>query len=136
MGKVLGVGVDLVDLGRFTRLHRRYGGSLRKLAFHDHEVTVVGGDPAKLAALYAVKECVAKALGVGLHYMSEEGISPRDVEARTVVDGRACIVLHGRAGAISERVGIRQWDISYSICGPYALAQAIASGDRGSSGTV
>lgn len=67
---IAGVGVDLVSLSRFGRLHARWGGRLERRLFGADELAELPADPRRrvrrMALAFAAKEAFAKALGTGL----------------------------------------------------------------------
>ena len=65
-------------------------------------------DPApSLAARFAAKEAVMKALGVGLG-----AFGWCDVEVRRAEGGRPSLVLRGQAAALAGRRGVGSWQVS------------------------
>jgi holo-[acyl-carrier-protein] synthase len=130
MASVLGIGVDLVEIGRFQRMLRRYECSFGRLLFTAHEISICEGDSLKQASVFAVKESVAKALGVGLGYIFPNGIHTLDVQVDIVEGRRIQIALCGSAQIIADRVGVDQWCVTSAVRGSYAMALAVASGNR------
>jgi holo-[acyl-carrier protein] synthase len=70
-----------------------------------------------LAARFAAKEAVVKALGLG-------GLGLRDVEVHAGVPPR--VVLHGRAAAAAKRAGV---EVRVSLTHSRELAAAVARAD-------
>ena len=78
--------------------------------------------PRRLAARFAAKEAVAKALGTGIG-----DISWVEIEIRT--DGerrRPTLTLHGEAAALAASMQLSQWDVSLSHTDSLAIAVAVA----------
>ncbi|GMT42597.1 MAG: holo-[acyl-carrier-protein] synthase [bacterium] len=74
---IAGLGVDLVEVERFRRICGRYGDRFLKKNFGESEIKESKRfvDPAPfLAARFAAKEAVSKALGTGF-----TGFGPKDV---------------------------------------------------------
>ena len=69
-----------------------------------------------------MKEAVLKALGVGI-----AGIPMTDIETDRDAEGKPLLELRGAALARAQELGIRQWDVSISHDGEYALAVVIGS---------
>ena len=68
-GQVLGIGIDLIEIDRIRQAWQRHGERFLNRIFTDRELDycLTKKDPApSLAARWAAKEAVAKALGVGL----------------------------------------------------------------------
>ena len=119
MTDVIGVGIDLVDVARFTSVLERRP-RMRTRLFRDNERSVLR--PERLAARFAAKEAVMKALGVGLGAMSL-----RDIEVVNQSGGAATVLLHGRAAEIAMERGVRQWHLSLTHTDLSAGAVVIAS---------
>ena len=65
-------------------------------------------DPTeRFAARFAAKEAVMKALGVGVG-----ACKLRDVEVVRAPSGQPSVSLHGRAAALAERQGVREWRLT------------------------
>jgi holo-[acyl-carrier protein] synthase len=94
---ILGVGIDVVDVDRFARTLGR-SPRLRERLFTDAEQQL---PPASLAARFAAKEALAKALGapVGLHW--------RDA-------GRPHLTMRGTVERRATELGVRRTHISLS----------------------
>ena len=125
MSEVLGLGTDLVEIPRFrTVLDRRPRRAAR--VFDERERASLAGrrDPVPgLAARFAAKEAVMKALGVGLgaFALAEVEVARRD-------GGEPVLHLHGRAAALAEQRGVREWRLSLSHTATTAMAVALALG--------
>ena len=78
---------------------------------------------ASLAAVFAAKEAVAKALGVGLGQ-----IGWREIEVRHDELGKPFVALSGRARALAEERGVKNIHLSLSHSREYALAMVILEG--------
>jgi len=116
-GTVPAVGFDLLEIERLERaLERRPG--LAKRLFWDGELAYSHSRarPGQhLAARFAAKEAVTKALGL-------QALVPRDVE---VLGGgvEVGLRLHGAAAARAAELGV---DVSVSLTHSRALAGAVA----------
>jgi holo-[acyl-carrier protein] synthase len=123
------VGVDLVAVERLARLVTDNPGGVETL-FTARERAYCDGKRRRfehLAARFAAKEAVLKALGTGI----SGGIELTDVEVVRERSGRPRVVLHGAARAAADRARLRQLDVSLSHSGGFALAHAIAVFQRG-----
>jgi holo-[acyl-carrier protein] synthase len=122
---VLGVGTDLVDVERIRAALGRQAG-LRDRLFTTDELRYAERhrDPMPhLAARFAAKESVMKALGHGMDRMSFTEIEVVRDDA-----GRPSVVLSGRAAGVAEEVGVRQWHLTMTHTSTLAQAVAIAVG--------
>ena len=127
---VIGVGIDVVAVERIARVLRRRGERFLARVFTPAELaSCPPGDQyaRRLAARFAAKEAALKALGTGL----AAGIRWREIEVRRPARGRPEIVLHGRAAAHAQSLGVDRLHLSLSHDGPYAAAVVVAEGGRG-----
>jgi holo-[acyl-carrier protein] synthase len=113
---IVGVGIDVVDIARFERSLERTPG-LRVRLFTEVEL----GLPIRsLAARFAAKEALAKALG------APRGLLWTDAEIRRAEDGRPSLHISGTVGAAAETRGVNHWHVSLSHDGGIATAVVIA----------
>ena len=125
---MLATGVDLVNIARVKRIAQRYGARFLERIYTERERTFARGRPAELAARFAAKEAVAKALGVGMQLLSPIGVGWHDVEVLNERSGRPYVVLHGRAQRLAQSQGLTEWSISLSHDGGMAIAFVVAMG--------
>ncbi|WP_344357534.1 holo-ACP synthase [Streptomyces gobitricini] len=119
----LAVGVDLVSVSRVDRLLADNPAAERDI-FTAREVGYCAqkrNRPAHLAARFAAKEAVLKALGTGLG----PGMRWTDVEVVNTPLGRPRVRLSGGAARRAARVGASSPEISLSHSGDYAIAHAV-----------
>ena len=74
-----------------------------------------------LAAFWAAKEAVMKALGAGVGE-----IALTDIETLPDASGRPVVTLHGAAADRARKAGLNHWQVSISHDGDYAIAVALA----------
>lgn len=120
---MIGVGIDSVDIGRFRELLARREALARRL-FHPVEIESLQKrvDPVPgLAARFAAKEAVMKALGVGLGAFAFHEVTVLGEEG-----GRPRLGLDGAAAELSERAGVRSWHVSLTHTDQLAQAVVIA----------
>ena len=101
---IAGVGIDVVDVERFLQTLERTPG-LRDRLFTDAEALK---PPASLAARFAAKEALAKALG------APTGMYWRDAEVTTDSDGRPWLEITGTVAARAAQLGIQNMHLSLS----------------------
>ncbi len=97
---------------------------LAERLFSEAERTDAGRrrDPIEgLAARFAAKEAVMKALGVGLGCFAL-----RDVEVARSPSGAPSLRLHGAAAALASERGVAEWRLSLSHTHRIAHAVAVA----------
>lgn len=124
---ILGHGVDLVEVARVGRSVERFGDRFLERVFTEAERIYAGDGPRRdehLAARFAAKEAVFKALGTGW----AQGAGWKDIEVVREASGRPALVLHGKARELSLALGIRRWHLSLTHTGSTAMASAIAEG--------
>ncbi|MGA3220783.1 MAG: holo-ACP synthase [Acidimicrobiales bacterium] len=122
-GAPLGLGLDLVDIGRFGALLARRPSASRRL-FTDGErayAATLANPVPSLAARFAAKEAVMKAMGVGLG-----AFAFADVEVERQASGQPTLVLTGGAAHLAARRDIRSWLVSLTHTGTVAAAVVIA----------
>ena len=119
----LAVGADLVEIARIAEMVERYGARFTERVFTPGEVADCGGRPASLAARWAAKEAVAKALGTGIG-----SVGFCDIEVTRDGAGRPALALHGAAAGLAQESGLRRWAVSLAHDGGLALAFVVAMG--------
>ncbi|MGK5551667.1 holo-ACP synthase [Actinomadura kijaniata] len=113
---IVGVGIDVVDIARFERSLERTPG-LRTRLFTEVERDLAG---RSLAARFAAKEALAKALG------APRGLMWTDAEVRRAADGRPSLHVTGTVAAAAAARGVTSWHVSLSHDGGVATAIVIA----------
>jgi len=124
---VLGLGLDVVDLARFTRLHARYGDRLERRLCGETLLRALSGAARSthLAGLFAAQEAVLKALGTGW----AEGLSPRQVVITHDPSGAPRVALTGAARERAARLGATRIHLSITHDRGVAAAVAILEGE-------
>ncbi|MFL7810985.1 MAG: holo-ACP synthase [Anaerolineae bacterium] len=124
----LSAGVDIIELDRIRQALDRYGERFLARLYTPEEIVRYSNRLPELAARFAAKEAVSKALGVGINHMSPHGIGWREVEVLPDPLGKPVVRLSGRARQLAEQQGLREWAISLSHGRDYAVAFVVASG--------
>lgn len=125
------IGVDLVEISRVRQLCERWGERFEQRIFTPRELAYVAQRPSRvqsLAARFAAKEAVFKALGSGWSF----GMRWRDIEVRNDPHGKPEVHLSGTVQAYALRRGVRQILVSLSHTSQYAVAfvqMELADGD-------
>ncbi len=123
---MLTTGVDLVEISRVARMLERYDRRFLERVFTPVEVRYCRGRTAELAARFAAKEAVSKALGVGGRILARDGIGWQDVEVVGDERGKPLVRLYGRAAECAGELGLTEWAISLSHTDEYAIAFVVA----------
>jgi holo-[acyl-carrier protein] synthase len=121
---IIGVGIDVAEIERFAESLRRTPHLAERL-FLQQELLLPSGERrgmASLAARFAAKEAVAKALGApgGLHWT--------DAEVYVEDSGRPRLRVRGTVAARAAELGVRTWHVSLSHDAGVASAVVIAEG--------
>ena len=128
---VLGVGTDLVEVGRLrVAIERQAGLRERLFTTAEWDYAARHRDPMPhLAARFAAKESVMKALRHGMEHMAFHEIEV----VRDEGTGAPELRLHGRAAEVATRAGVGGWRLSLTHTGELAQAVAIALSDGAAS---
>ncbi len=119
---IVAVGIDVVLVDRFARALERTP-LLADRLFTDGERMTVSGNPRSaesLAARFAAKEAVAKALG------APAGLRWHDCEIVADPDGRPWLTVSGTVAAVAAERGVNRWHLSLSHDGGIASAMVVA----------
>lgn len=119
----LRVGVDLVEVARIAGLMAQYGERFRRRVYTDAELETCGSRPERLAARFAAKEAVSKALGTGIGR-----VRWRDIEVLNGPAGEPELVLSGAAAELAAELRLSSWAVSLSHAGGQAIALVVAAG--------
>ena len=120
---MIGIGTDLVELDRFRlALTRTPGLADRLFSEAERAYAAERQDPTeRLAARFAAKEAVMKAMGVGLWRFKL-----RDVEVVRAPSGQPTVALHGRAAELAAEHGVTEWRLTLTHTERVAQAIAVA----------
>jgi holo-[acyl-carrier protein] synthase len=123
---MLTTGVDLIEIARIERTVKHYGDRFLARVFTPNEMLYCRGRVPELAARFAAKEAVSKALGVGMRILARDGIHWQDVEVIGDRRGKPIVRLSGRAAERAEDLGLTEWAVSLSHTREHALAFVVA----------
>ena len=121
---IIGVGIDVAEIDRFRASLDRTPGLAGRL-FVDSELYLPSGERrgvASLAARFAAKEAVAKALGAppGMHWT--------DAEVFVEDSGQPRLRVKGTVAARAAELGVKAWHLSLSHDAGVASAMVVAEG--------
>lgn len=114
------VGVDIVEIERLRGVVERWGERFLRRIYTSGELAYCRGRVPQLAARFAAKEAMMKALGTG-----RRGVDWRDIEVVRRRGGRPAIQLQGRASKVAERLAVSQVALSLSHSREYAVASVL-----------
>ena len=121
---IFGIGIDIIEIGRFEQALKRWGERLCQKIFTDQEILFCQRkrEPARHFALrFAAKEAFLKALGTGMF----QGVIWKDIEILNDPSGRPYLKLGGRAEKICDDRGITNMFVSISHEHYYGVAQVV-----------
>ncbi len=124
---ILGHGVDLAEVQRVRRSVDRFGDRFLERVFTEAERAYAGDGPRRderLAARFAAKEAVFKALGTGW----AQGVGWTDIEVVREASGKPAVILHGKALEMAASMGVHRWHLSLTHTGTMAMASVVAEG--------
>ncbi|MGH9362567.1 MAG: holo-ACP synthase [Thermoanaerobaculia bacterium] len=122
--RILGTGIDIVEIDRIRELHRRYPARFVERVYTPEERGRLQSlaDPAPyLAGRWAVKEAVLKVLGTGL----SGGITWKDINVLREPSGAPSVRLQGEALRRARALGIGGILVSITHGKELAVAQAL-----------
>ena len=129
---IVGIGVDMVNIAKFGASVTRAPGYVEALLSPRERVDESGEvrTVASLAARYAAKQALAKAIGV------PPGTDFLDCEVMVEPDGRPYIITHGVLRDAALQLGVRAWHLSLAAEGDMAVAYVVAEGSSSLAGTT
>jgi len=128
------LGTDLVHVPRLQNSYQRYGAAFFQKLLTPAEWAYcesAGQNRAlqiirRAAGRIALKEALAKALGIGINGMGwTQGAQWKDIEIVGQSQSPPGIVLHGRALESADQLNVSLWRCSLSHDGDYAMATVI-----------
>lgn len=129
---MLRTGVDIIRIERIRRAISRYDRApharKRFLArlYTEAELRYCDDRAESLAARFAAKEAIAKALGTGAW---RDGIRWIDLEIVSDARGAPSVQLHGVAARRAASLGLNEWSVSLSHDEERAIAFVVALGE-------
>lgn len=117
----LSVGVDVIEIERVAAVIDRWGDKFLQRVYTAAELRYCRGRVPELAARFAGKEAISKALGTGIN-----GLAWRDMEILPDRLGKPLVTLHDRALARAQAIGLSDFAISLSHARDYAVAMVVA----------
>src|SRR5437764_14178036 len=118
------VGVDMIETDRVRAVLERHPERFLNRVFTPEEVAFCRGRVAELAARFAAKEAVMKALGTGAR-----GLAWREIEILPNHRGKPLVYLHGLAKKRAEKIGLRGVDVSLTHSRDLAIACVVGASE-------
>lgn len=120
MATKFAVGVDIIEIDRVADVIARHGARFLERVYTDDEIAHCRGRLSELAARFAAKEAVMKALGTGIR-----GVGWRDIEVLPNRRGKPLVFLYGRGARRAEAIQLRGLEISLTHSRRYAIASVV-----------
>jgi holo-[acyl-carrier protein] synthase len=117
----LRTGVDLIEVSRIRDAVERYGQRFIARIFTETEQQDSNGRFTSLAARFAAKEAVAKALGCGIG-----PVGWLEIEIKSDGNRAPHLYLHGEAEKLANELGLSSWSVSLSHTESQAIALVVA----------
>ena len=119
------VGVDMIEIGRVAAVFERHPRRFLERVFTPEEAAFCRGRVQELAARFAAKEAVMKALGTGAR-----SVAWRDIEVLPDRRGKPLVYLYGGAERRAEEIGLDAIDVSLSHLNDFAVAVVVCAQAR------
>jgi holo-[acyl-carrier protein] synthase len=119
----IATGVDIVKISRVEDAITKHGVRFTGRVFTPREMAEAGHDVKSLAARFAAKEAVTKALRTGIG-----PVSWQEIEVLRGPSGEPLLHLHGEASRLAESLGLQTWSLTLSHTDSDAVAFVVAVG--------
>ncbi|MGE0227230.1 MAG: holo-ACP synthase [Dehalococcoidia bacterium] len=116
------VGVDVIETDRVRKVLERHPERFLARVFTPEEVAFCRGRVPELAARFAAKEAVMKALGTGAR-----SVGWREIEVLPDRRGKPLLYLYGGAAERAEAIGLEAIDVSLSHLESFAIAVVVCA---------
>jgi holo-[acyl-carrier protein] synthase len=114
------VGTDIIEIRRIEQAILSWQDSFLRRIYTEAELQSCHNRASSLAARFAAKEAVIKALGTGTNE-----VKWRDIEILSDSQGAPVVQLHARARSKAKENGITKFSVTLSHCREYAVAVVI-----------
>lgn len=119
------VGIDLIETDRVQRVLLKHPERFLRRVYTPAEVAFCRGRVPELAARFAAKEAVMKALGTGAR-----SVAWRDIEVLPDPRGKPLVYLYGGGRDRAAHIGLEAIDISLTHLGSFAMAVVVCTATR------
>jgi len=120
------IGIDIVEVERIAKALNRGNKGFLKVVYTPAEASYIQQAhfvEARAAGLWAAKEAVVKAFGIGF----SEGIGFHDIEIQHAATGQPYAILTGKLATWAQEHSLRVLSISISHAEHYAAATALVA---------
>jgi len=115
----------MIEIDRVRAVFNKHPERFLSRVFTPAEVAFCRGRVTELAARFAAKEAVMKALGTGAR-----SVAWRDIEVLPDRRGKPLVYLHGGAAVRAEAIGLEAIDVSLSHLQSFAIAIVVCLQQR------
>ena len=115
------IGTDIIEIARIRQTIERWGERFLNRVYTPAEQKLYDRRAHSLAACFAGKEAVMKALGTGV-----KGVSWKEIEILSKPTGEPLVRLYGKAKIVAASLGLAEFAVSLSHSREYAVASVIA----------
>ena len=124
------LGTDICEIQRIEDIYKKYGQAFLKKIYTLREINYCLSNEKmaipRLAARFAAKEAVSKALKIGMNGLGwEKGMYFKDIEILKDENGAVSIKLYGKAHELEKKLCITDWEVSISHSKTNAIATVI-----------
>jgi holo-[acyl-carrier protein] synthase len=116
------VGIDMIETARVRQVLQKYPERFIHRVYTPAEAAFCRGRVPELAARFAAKEAVMKALGTGAR-----SVAWRDIEVLPDRRGKPLVYLYGGAQRRAETIGLEAIDISLTHLESFAMATVVCT---------
>jgi len=110
------IGIDIIEIARIEKAIARWGEGFLHRVYTDPELRLYRKKPSSLAARFAAKEAVVKALG------KSTSVSLKEIEILSEPSGKPVVNLYGKTQSQARGLGLGGFAISLSHSKEYAIA--------------
>jgi holo-[acyl-carrier protein] synthase len=121
---IVGTGVDLAEVPRIRASIERFGVRFIERIYTPAEIAYVerkANRYERYAARFAAKEAGMKAIGTGWRH----GVRWQDFEVANLPSGKPTLRLHGVAGRVADKLGVRNVSLSLTHTAELGMAHVI-----------
>lgn len=124
------LGTDICEVQRIKDIYEKYGHEFLQKIYTLREINYCLSNERmavpRMAARFAAKEAVSKALKIGLNGLGwEKGMYFKDIEVVKDDNGAVSVKLYGKAKELEKKLCITDWEISVSHSKSNAIATVI-----------
>ncbi|GMU41084.1 MAG: holo-[acyl-carrier-protein] synthase [Chloroflexota bacterium] len=119
------VGIDMIEIDRVRKVLGKHPERFITRVYTPAEAAFCRGRVPELAARFAAKEAVMKALGTGAR-----SVAWRDIEVLPDRRGKPLVYLYGGAKRRAEVIGLTAIDVSLTHLETFAMAAVVCTAER------